>query len=729
MRIIYSAVFFLCIIFYPVSILSQISSGGAPLTNGSVKFNSSDNLKVLNYETDSKLKQQAIASMQKHESITFAHGFEVDYTPQNSGNWRIIGNYRVWQLEITSPGAYSINLIFDRYVLPNGAKLFLYNKDRSDVKGAFTSANNKKNGVLATSPIVGDAIIVEYQEPLDADFEGELLIGSVNHDYVGILKYNEKVGWFGDSQSCNVNVSCSDIDGVEDIKRGVMRMIINGTEYCTATLINNTSDTKLPYVITAGHCFTGDPFNDKTVFLFNYETPHCSSVIEGDKSMVVGSLSVSGADMKCIVTSKDYALLELSEMPPKSYRPYFVGWSLVDQPIAPFAAIHHPNGDVKKISTALNELSKTTFYSPPFDTDMHWHVEEWDSGTTEGGSSGCGLFDANNLLIGTLSGGAASCANSVNDYFVRFNRAWDSSTAQSNKLKTYLDPDNTGAQSISGIDPYGNDAYDRISNVEYGNLHGNTRPSDGFGYITGHNATQIKKYAEKFGQIKKANLRGCYIMPSKYVSGSSQSVKISVYTGNETPLNLKYEKEFMVGNLKSNKELYIDFDSDIYIEGNFFVSYELEYASSVVDTFSVYHTVEDRQTKVSNTMMLEDNGEWKLASDYYGIGNTSLWIDALVDIIESGDTSITPTPDGDGIVVKPNPFTTNSVHVCSNDYFVKRYELYSVNGQKLDFGEVGLMGCDIKLDFPALPSGLYILKLYTDSKTFSLKIVKQIKPN
>lgn len=553
MKIKFSVVFLFCAIFYPSCIFAQITSGGTPLFGSSLKSKSANDLEVLNYIPNMALSKQQ-ASMPKHESITFAHAFNVNYTPDNSGNWSIVDGYRVWHLEIASPGAYSINLIFDRYVLPEGAKLFLYSKDLSYIRGAFTSENNKKNGVLATSPIAGDTIVIEYQEPLDADFEGELLIGAVNHDYVGVLKLGD-AGDFGSSGDCNVDVKCSKLAGVEDIKRGVLRMIVNGIEYCTATLINNTSDTKLPYVITAAHCFTDDPFNDNTVYLFNYETTDCGSNIEGDKTMTIGvysnipSESVSGADLKCIVNSKDYALLELSTVPPQSYSPYYVGWSLVEQPSAPFSAIHHPNGDVKKISTAINPLYKTSFNTPTFDYDMHWQVEEWDTGTTEGGSSGGGLFDANNLLVGTLSGGAASCNNSVNDFYVRFNRAWDASSALSDQLRTYLDPENTGKQSLYGVDPYGS------------------------------------------------------------------------------------------------------------------------------------------------------------------------------------DSSITPTPGGDIITVNPNPFTTNTIYICSEEYLVEHYELYSINGQKLDSGEIGLKGCDIKLDLPSLPTGLYILKLYTDSKTFTLKILKQAALN
>src|SRR5690606_41938051 len=59
---------------------------------------------------------------------------------------------------------------------------------RSEVLGSFTSDNNTDLNLLPIQPIGGDELIVEYQEPLNAEFEGEIEIGEVNHDFVGIFR-------------------------------------------------------------------------------------------------------------------------------------------------------------------------------------------------------------------------------------------------------------------------------------------------------------------------------------------------------------------------------------------------------------------------------------------------------------------------------------------------------------------------------------------------------------
>jgi lysyl endopeptidase len=76
------------------------------------------------------------------------------------------------------------------------------------------------------------------------------------------------------------------------------------------------------------------------------------------------------------------------------------------------------------------------------------------SGTTEGGSSGGGLWNGAHRLIGVLSGGAASCANpSGSDYFARLERAWTANAALDGQLRYWLDPDQTCVAVVPGLDP------------------------------------------------------------------------------------------------------------------------------------------------------------------------------------------------------------------------------------------------------------------------------------
>jgi len=69
----------------------------------------------------------------------FGYGYEVNFTLDNSGEWiELDEGGRLWRLEISCPGALSINLLYDKFWLPEGAKFFVYSADRKQSFGAFT---------------------------------------------------------------------------------------------------------------------------------------------------------------------------------------------------------------------------------------------------------------------------------------------------------------------------------------------------------------------------------------------------------------------------------------------------------------------------------------------------------------------------------------------------------------------------------------------------------------
>jgi hypothetical protein len=67
---------------------------------------------------------------------------EVHLSLSNSGIWKTTSDGgRLWSLRLYSPDALSLNLVYDQYWLPEGAKFFLYSTDMQEYMGAFTSEN------------------------------------------------------------------------------------------------------------------------------------------------------------------------------------------------------------------------------------------------------------------------------------------------------------------------------------------------------------------------------------------------------------------------------------------------------------------------------------------------------------------------------------------------------------------------------------------------------------
>jgi hypothetical protein len=188
--------------------------------------------------------------------------------------------------------------------------------------------------------------------------------------------------------------------------------------------------------------------NDWT-FWWNYESAGCTNTTEPSH------YSTSGATVKANNSNSDFALLQLSENPNNltNYNPAYLGWDR-NTPGSGGVGIHHPSGDVKKISTYTMMPQSTAYSSNTVDPNgNHWRVV-WSSGTTEGGSSGSALFNGNHRIIGQLHGGWANC-NNLNepDWYGKFSVSWTGDGASDNRrrLNYWLDPAGTNPNTLNGV--------------------------------------------------------------------------------------------------------------------------------------------------------------------------------------------------------------------------------------------------------------------------------------
>ena len=359
----------------------------------------------------------------------FANPISVNLNMNNAGIWtELEDGSMVWMLEIESVGAFSLNIIYDIFDIPDGAEFFVYSDDMEMVLGAFTSFNHKPHGGFSTAPVKGDKIILEYNQPSNASFDGNISISTIAHDYRNVF-FNEERG-YGDSGSCNNNVACSVGDDWRDEIRSVAMILTSGgSRLCTGSLINNATQDLSPYFLTANHCLGG---NNSWIFMFNYESPQCSNQ-NGPTNM-----TVSGSSLLASSSTSDVALLLLNETPPQDYNVHYAGWDVSGSTPSIPVGIHHPSGDIKKISFDYDNASNSGNY---------WDVDSWDDGTTEPGSSGSPLFDGQtHRIIGQLYGGVASCTNFGYDTYGKTSVSWNLG------LSDYLDPNNTGLSYIDGID-------------------------------------------------------------------------------------------------------------------------------------------------------------------------------------------------------------------------------------------------------------------------------------
>ncbi len=382
----------------------------------------------------------------------------VDLTPENAGAWtELQDGGRLWRVALKSRDAKGLSVQFSEYNLTDGAQLFIYTPDFSQVIGALTSFNNTESGVFSTQLIAADEIIVEYYEPIPVDGK-PFRIDGLLHAYRMIPEAPSANREFGDSAGCQVNINCTEGSNWQDEKRGVVRILVFEGQYagwCSGSLVNNTAQDCSPYVLTALHCglnSTTSNYN-QWVFYFNYESSGCAN---GSQSQVpnntmsgcakIASSNDGGGDY-----GSDYVLVELNNNVPQSYNAYYNGWRRNNVGSSSGVSIHHPSGDIKKISTYNSSLLSTSWGGVASNT--HW-VVYWNStsnghGVTEGGSSGSPIFDNNGYIIGTLTGGSSFCsAPNSPDLYGKMSYHWNSNPGDN--LSNYLDPEGTGATSLGG---------------------------------------------------------------------------------------------------------------------------------------------------------------------------------------------------------------------------------------------------------------------------------------
>ncbi len=429
--------------------VSQLSAGGTPWSS---KHADKDRdivyLTMPSFDVQSLINEDELNKNNKNIPYRFGYNHLVNYNLNNSGSWiNLEDGSRVWRLGIFSTGALSINLAFQYVSIPDGGKLFVFNADKSIVLGAFTQQYISSDLMLGTELINGDSIVVEYIEPANAIGQSSLELFRITHRYRGIDAFMEKT--FGTSGSCMNNVNCPAYAPYDNQIRSVVCLVSGGSEFCTGALINNTCNDGTPYVLTANHC--GASGFGSWVFRFNWEAAGCTNPGSSPST----AQSISGSTSRANSAGTDMRLVQINSAIPAAYGVYFAGWDRSTVPSVNPYCIHHPSGDIKKISFTTGTSSTATYSSA-----QCWKTPTWTDGVTEPGSSGSPLFNSSGLIIGQLYGGPSTCAyenNAANgyDFYGRVDISWTGGGTNSTRLSNWLAPASCGAEpsSLNGYDP------------------------------------------------------------------------------------------------------------------------------------------------------------------------------------------------------------------------------------------------------------------------------------
>jgi lysyl endopeptidase len=335
--------------------------------------------------------------------------------------WQVLkSGAKVARIEITSPDAFGLRVGVRTAGLPAGSELRFAGSDNLNqviamVPGAETKKLVDDKNIYWTPGTDGQTQVIEIYLPKGA------LAAPVHFDVISVshLLINSKEDMTSTklSGTCNINVACStgtlgqNFINAKNAVAHIRFTTTAGTFICTGTLLADTvAATQIPYFYTANHCISDQTIANTLNFYYGYETTTCGTI---NTTAVLPTPVTGGAtllytdpDTSATATANgtDTTLVRMNSAPPAGA--FFAGWdSTAIANGVNVTAIHHPDGDPKKVSQGQKKTQSAKL-----------HTVGWISGTTEGGSSGSGLFtigtDGSYYLRGGLYRGSAACSNS-----------------------------------------------------------------------------------------------------------------------------------------------------------------------------------------------------------------------------------------------------------------------------------------------------------------------------
>lgn len=400
------------------------------------------------------------------KSMPWRYGIEIPVRldMQNNGLWTVLPNGgKIWQATIQSSEAVNLSVNFDKFYLPAGSRLQLFNNEHTDITSTFTSHQNRDDGRIGTWFVEGDILWIEYYQPPNVEGEPELQLRSVIHGYrmtaINTMLNNSR--GINESGDCNYDVNCSvgnDFDQKKDLlKKSVALLNLGNGLLCSSALINNTRNDKTPYLLTANHCLDNSDPSFWTV-RFNWVSPNPVCGTGEDSSDIQTNFTISGAELKANNSLSDFALVKLYDDIPNSWDVAFAGWDNLDTDPLFEVGIHHPQGDIMKVcrdDSGAQKIDANGTKAWIIGGGSQGSGNGWEIGTTESGSSGSPLFNENGKIIGQLYAGESAClgleTNNGYDLYGRFGVSWNSGTTPETRLVDWLDPIESGQTSIETL--------------------------------------------------------------------------------------------------------------------------------------------------------------------------------------------------------------------------------------------------------------------------------------
>ncbi len=391
---------------------------------------------------------------------------------ESSGSWSSDGDNVVWDYAIKIPTALSVGFHANRLLLPQKGTLTVVGGGRQfTVRGS-----DLHRADFWSRPVQGDQLAIHISVPRQLRHQTLLQIAAFQAGYKSLASgvpdhphYRALKSLAANASStCVENYACDASAATQSQAYASVALVISNKIICSGTLLNDVPQDGIPYVLAARHCENGDdgggdPAAAASVQVYWNSITPCGQnllTIFDESSQVQGGATT-------VVEQQDQWLMRLDSQP-YFQDAYFAGWDASGAALVGGYTIDYAGGNSQQYATfsgtAITEDFTAVQLSVGYNT-TYWGVVN-SLGSVDHGASGSGLFNKDNLLVGSASRAVAGqcpvnpppapSKDSVSALFSRLASTWTSTADASSStgsitLASVLDPTNTGATTSPGI--------------------------------------------------------------------------------------------------------------------------------------------------------------------------------------------------------------------------------------------------------------------------------------
>jgi hypothetical protein len=327
----------------------------------------------------------------------------------------------VWTASFSSAGAGALRLHLSRARLPEGSRVYVYGEE-GQVQGPYNFSSGTRPEGFWTNTIFADRIFLEVRFPAGASpadlSKAALTVASVVHlehpAFAPSAAQKAGVAVRPKSQTCFVDRSCvtpAEFSNVDQATRAVAQLtfVDGGSSYvCSGGLMNTTSGSSVPYLLTANHCFSSQASATSLEAVWQYRTASCNGPYPPESQFpntLTSTLLATG-------TTSDFTFVQLLENPPTDS--VLLGWTTADVSRAGGLVLYrlsYSNGD--PMIFTREQVSATPTPDACADAPQGNYLYEKDiQGGTGGGSSGSPALLEDLRVVGQEFG---SCGTNTSD--------------------------------------------------------------------------------------------------------------------------------------------------------------------------------------------------------------------------------------------------------------------------------------------------------------------------